>query len=110
MKNKATVEMATACQKSGTWEVRKKGSFHEVHSAREKICDVELNIDDSDDYHERCASNARLIASAPDLLAALEKITDYAEIYLRHSVDGSIGANMLSEARAAIAKAKGAQS
>jgi len=48
-----------------------------------------------------------LCEAAPDLLAALEKITDYAEIYLRHSVDGSIGANMLSEARAAIAKAKG---
>ena len=100
MKNTATEETAAAGQNSETWEVRTNGILYEVHSAREKICDVELNIDDSDDYHERAAANGILIASAPGLLAALEKIDANAA----ESVEW-----IRRVARAAIARAKGVQ-
>ena len=100
-KQNEQLETAAAGQNSETWEVRTNGMLYEVHSAREKICDVELNIDDSDDYHERAAANGILIASAPGLLAALEKIDANAA----ESVEW-----IRRVARAAIARAKGVQS
>ena len=52
----------------------------------------------------RCADNARLIAAAPDLLAALERImnaADHGTVKMRSELG--------IQASAAIAKAKGAQ-
>ena len=109
MKNTATEETAAAGQNSETWEVRTNGILYEVHSAREKICDVELNIDDSDDYHERAAANGILIASAPGMLAALEKAAIELGCYVASGGPKST-VDAYQSARAAIAKAKGAQS
>ena len=47
-------------------------------------------------------ANARLIAAAPDLLAALEDI-----VYLADTSDFYLPRNWLADARAAIAKAEG---
>lgn len=62
-------------------------------------------------------ANARLIAAAPDLLAALQKLADYAEAEARggdeavpqhlRCINSGMVAQAVSEARAAIAKAEG---
>jgi hypothetical protein len=56
-------------------------------------------------------ANARLIAAAPELLAALEWIKDYADDYpwtgMGDAKDQGGYETMMSDARAAIAKAKG---
>lgn len=52
--------------------------------------------------------NARLIAAAPDMLAALQRLCEQAEMTedYRDSFDGTL-VNACKQARAAIAKAKG---
>ena len=58
------------------------------------------------------AANARLIAAAPDLLAALEECVAWHELDAHRSQpvnasDSEVGRRMIAAARAAIAKAKG---
>lgn len=53
-------------------------------------------------------ANARLIAAAPDLLAALKHIISNCRVFCEDSMDIDDGA--VYDARAAIAKAKGEQS
>lgn len=55
---------------------------------------------DSDLLTDHCEANARLIAAAPDLLAALQEMLKYAE--------GFEDADHVIDARAAIARATGA--
>lgn len=50
-------------------------------------------------------ANARLIAAAPDLLAALQAMMTIAEITTAANQDGLINCDILAKARAAIAKA-----
>jgi len=50
--------------------------------------------------------DARLIAAAPELLEALQMITDRAEEWINLNLDDEVG----NKARAAIAKATGSQS
>jgi hypothetical protein len=61
---------------------------------------------------DECAANAHLIASAPELLAALKNITeDYAERFDLDSESTNPGIkSSIEQARAAIAKAEGANS
>jgi hypothetical protein len=62
------------------------------------------------DYSQESEANARLIAAAPDLLAALEGLVEVAKAALeevnRDGAEWHVAAE-LAEARAAIAKARG---
>ncbi len=61
---------------------------------------------DSENYEESTA-NARLIAAAPDLLEALQRISLAKPDQLDHSIDVAIIERCANVARAAIAKATG---
>ena len=85
----------------GPWEVNGSGEY--------EICELDTvtitaNHDISDDGPERVMADARLIAAAPDLLAALEELSEYIDGYF--DMD-QLGNERLASARAAIAKAKG---
>jgi hypothetical protein len=54
---------------------------------------------------DEAVANARLIAAAPDLLAALRELADVSRAYLEHMDAEDLAA--LEAARAAIAKAEG---
>ena len=84
----------TGGQDGGIWaEIDGQG-----HSG---IAQVVWKMED-DERTPRCEANARLIAAAPDLLEALQQISDYAR------TDGDIIAQHLAGiARAAIAKTTG---
>lgn len=77
-----------------------------------KIAHVDINISNTvigyptPQSHEELLANANLIASAPDLLEALENICQRLEQmqYDHNTCDGDLA---LEEARAAIAKARG---
>lgn len=70
----------------------------QIYSGQLHIATCHYGSNDTPDY-ERCVSNARLIAAAPELMAALEE----AECVLRR-----IGADTTADfAKAAIAKVKG---
>lgn len=72
-----------------------------VTSRRICVCEPSAYMDAAE-----CAANARLIAAAPDLLAALEGILPIAEA-ARHAIGLDIDQRILmDDARAAVAKAK----
>jgi hypothetical protein len=79
----------------------------EVHSAAGIICDASIGRNEREEYQKahraESEANARLIAAAPELLAALKEILVAAEEC------GAIGSHgpALKTARAAIAKAQG---
>lgn len=60
------------------------------------------------DEHGTTSANARLIAAAPDLLAALEDLVGYAAAEIGIPPNEAVG-GAFKQARAAIAKAKGQQ-
>ena len=67
-----------------------------VDAGRYQVCQIKgIGFQDFD--------NARLIASAPDLLAALDELANYVPEYDRDT----IGYKIVQRARAAIARAKG---
>ena len=88
----------------GPWEIRGTAVCPEIHSAREVIAYVELNIsdDDSTEYRARCKANAQLIASAPDLLDAL---IEAQETLLHNGIDTGSLPGISQRIRFAIAKA-----
>lgn len=64
---------------------------------------------------DNCSEDARLIAAAPELLEALQYALPYLEAFIPHprngvNADCSVDVNCVDRARAAIAKATGAQS
>jgi len=61
------------------------------------------------DYIPETTANARLIAAAPDLLAALLDLLSRAELDQSATHDGLENCNALARCRAAIAKATGDQ-
>lgn len=73
-----------------------------------EICTV-WNDEDHEVSDEQAEADARLIAAAPDLLAACELIALRLEVEQRERGDGSpfLGAAILPQLRAAIAKAHG---
>ena len=95
----------------GPWDVEPKGSRHFVDGAD----GLTVAYLDRAGVRERAEieANARLIASAPELLAALEAAAELAEgtVKLLRQLDmesGRIAAEcVLRDARAAIAKATG---
>ena len=108
MKNTAQIETATACQKSGftpgpwTQAVPPSSSLSTIrYIEADGFTVADINAGCGEIPQAEALSNARLIASAPDLLAALEKI----DANTAESVEW-----IRRVARAAIAKAKGAQS
>jgi len=77
-----------------------------------RVCMVDC--DDETVSEQDLAANARLIAAAPDLLAALEAVIEDLEGNIDGAVDGGASrdwledaTNRLNAARDAIAKAKG---
>ena len=85
----------------GPWTVRDHGGYIEVETPDEPTVAHfgSLSFDGAD--HDWALANARLIAAAPELLAALKAMADRAEWY------GDEDADSLCGARAAIAKAEG---
>lgn len=100
--------MTNAMHTPGPWVTsRVHAGEGYVHSVRQNIAGQPTIAMVWDDNDNPIASSpdARLIAAAPDLLAALEKCLPIINAYRRIALgDGDIAA---SNARAAIAKAKG---
>ena len=88
----------------GPWDVEPKGSRHFVDGAD----GLTVAYLDRAGVRERVEieANARLIASAPELLEALERISTAYDETLRHPIAVPL-LNAIYGARAAIAKAKG---
>jgi hypothetical protein len=95
-----TIRMGTALADDGRWQVQHR---------------IELDWGDTYDgegdnsQYEEAEANARLIAAAPDLLAALEGVTAYIEDHRGDGGDGIMctGCRLWKQARAAIARARG---
>lgn len=89
----------------GNWEaVHRSGSNVQIESRDYPAGRLATVYGNATNDHERDA-NARLIAAAPDLLAALEMLL-FLNIEIR-VLDAAVGHEALSRARAAIAKARG---
>lgn len=86
-----------SCHKIGTFP----GPHHRPENYACVYADtIRIGIDEATPRAQELLANARLIAAAPDLLAALQ------EMLLQHGVRGGDGASQ--QAREAIAKALGA--
>lgn len=95
----------------GQWSVASYGEQLRLVIKRGKLSLAEiLTWSDGPESRAEATANARLIAAAPDLLAALEKalasIEGQAELLRHCGAAYGIGAT-LAQARAAIAKATG---
>ena len=75
------------------------GDFTVIADCRSKFVAGEIGGDE--------ASNARLIAAAPELLTALEEIVSWGEQATGNSMDAGNARECARIARAAIAKARG---
>jgi YD repeat-containing protein len=88
----------------GPWTIEIKGSRHFIDGADE----LTVAYVDRAGVRERQTyeANARLIASAPELLAALKEMAEQFGHYCEHTEDAK-EIETLIKARAAIAKAEG---
>lgn len=90
----------------GPWVVHPWGDKdYEINAALDTVCNVPGFDDDTVDA-DRAEANARLIAAAPELLAALKEIADNCERRLRKGEDSGDRLT-LRLCNAAIAKAEG---
>ena len=80
----------------GPWHVATYGCSPDYFAIKQGPCTLATKITTEQD--------ARLIAAAPELLAALSELVDYDE---GSSEEGSYGSEVMERCRAAIAKAKG---
>lgn len=92
----------------GPWEVIKSGRaptdkmfIRRTWTGGQYVAEIKPSVNDDP---EEMSANARLIAAAPALLAALEAIC---EVPSRYDVCPNIAMEMYDQARAAINKAKG---
>ncbi len=89
------------------WQVDYSGNCHlgiiDKNERTIAFCSLQNENGDEDE------ANARLIASAPDLLSALERLLQISQDELDQSAthDGLVNCEALANARVAIAKAKG---
>ena len=93
--------MSTPKHTQGPWAIHSQGAGFEVESGHGDIVAQAQQVY-GDRRHEVRRANAKLIAAAPELLAALEAITD-----LYDTDEGCRSLPEYKAARAAIAKAKG---
>lgn len=85
----------------GPWTIHGWGDGdYEVNAASETVCNVPGFDDETVDV-DKAEDNARLIAAAPELLAALK------QCLLRLRVDCEEDSDLREDAEAAIAKAEG---
>ena len=106
LKSGLTAPMST--HTPGPWHIYRRrpddiyrgpaGTFFVVDADQSNVADVVINGDRS-----TTKSNARLIAAAPDLLAALKALLAYED-----ETEGGFMTGDIIKARAAIAKAEGA--
>jgi len=95
------------------WDVQNKGVLGERSARHEVVQGINVNgkknlptIVKMPDLSDRSYANARLIAAAPELLAALEWAVEAAE---RHNNGGSLDYDWIEEAEEAISKATSPQ-
>lgn len=85
----------------GPWQIMVRDSVGDnIFTESKPYRRIANTYGDADEFQ----ANARLIAAAPELLAALEELTDRVDTVL-HA--GYVGLNRITAARAAIAKARG---
>lgn len=80
-----------------------------IRADGEPICDVfalDRGYDTPDHDQEEAEANARLIAAAPDMLAALESCMTALQYHIGGNLSRMTAEVCIGEARAAIAKAK----
>ena len=104
----------TAKHTPGPWHIGMKPGPMIYGEHGEQVADMVVSMINIVEH----SANARLIAAAPDLLQALENLTDAVQSGTSYADDtaagkalsilsGRSGTTWLSDARAAIAKAKG---
>jgi hypothetical protein len=97
--------MSNATHTPGPWHIE---SMAHVRTTGTKVLYDEGTVGAFFGYGVESAANARLIAAAPDLLAALEFITRSAKMEGPHGIClYAIGDRAMANARAALARAKG---
>lgn len=99
-------ELLELCRDHDVMAYQSENIESEIERGYARGCRVlfTLNVDDHDDNSEECLANARLACAAPELLEALEAITD-----LYDTDDGCRSTPEYIAARAAIAKARNEQ-
>lgn len=86
----------------GPWRVDKRGEVSVQGPDSFMVADCEiLSIRPNAPTGERCRANARLIAAAPDMLAALRDIVLFCEEHIPRT------SRAITRARSAISKAEG---
>lgn len=91
----------------GPWSIRPIGGYPIIQSETGTLVaktDCSLNSGNFVAGIDVSRANARLIASAPELLEALENIFPHAAVRIQGTTDGE---PILEQARAAIRKARG---
>lgn len=97
------ISMTEATHTPGPWAVRQTVyRIPEVHAAIGRIAAIEMDVE-TPQYHDTMEANAKLIAAAPDLLAALKDcqrwMTAKAASYEHDAIEAAMNA--------AIVKAEG---
>jgi hypothetical protein len=98
--------MTNAINTRAPWDVDGQFGFLDVVSSKGRIAMIDCDNDDI--FGADIEANARLIAAAPDLLAALEVMAAHWPHWASQIDMKQIDRDAIAMARAAIAKAKGA--
>lgn len=97
--------MSEAKHTPGPWTAWNRGIGWEVHHS---VDDDGYGISVNDGFRETFSeADARLIAAAPDMLAALERVVEDLHGWAEYGSSASM--HLYEDAKAAITKAKGAQ-
>jgi hypothetical protein len=91
------------------WKVAHAHSTEYIRDIKDAQGELIAQVCAFDDEVSETVANARLMAAAPDLLAALLDLLSRAELDQSATHDGLENCNALAKCRAAIAKATGDQ-